>query len=209
MKRHQIKILLGIGIAWVIAVAGNGCGASFGTNEIESQLPLGDGTVEAEITTSHGIRTINQILPNMLSVTQYTSSVEDVQERFDQHRNALSVNGRADSLNAPMMLAITNIALEVCDQLVDRQESQLPANERRYFGNVDFNNGINQGADETPWVQQMARDFWGRDIRQPEQEIILASARSSFGSGDRTQMSLKTKYVCGAMLGSLEANIQR
>ncbi|MBC86284.1 MAG: hypothetical protein CL677_03815 [Bdellovibrionaceae bacterium] len=209
MKRHQIKILFGISVAWVIAVAGNGCGASFGTNELEGQVPLGDDLVVTEATTSHGIRTINQILPNMLAVTQYKSSVEDVQVRFDEHKNNLSVTGAPDSLTAPMMLAIGNIAYEVCDQLIIRQEQPSDPAERRYFSNVDFNSGIDQEADEMPWINQMARDFFGREVRESEVDLILSAARSAFPSGNAAQMKMKVNFVCGAMLGSLESNIIR
>lgn len=124
----------------------------------------------------------------------------------------ISEDGKADSVNAPMWMAVTNLAGEVCFDLVTDEKAKT-ATARRFFTSVDFTRApASLSVDgKSDLVRRMARNFWGRNETLAEKTLILQSLDAAIadarrnGANDAAEMEDTLIYTCTAMLSSLDA----
>jgi hypothetical protein len=123
----------------------------------------------------------------------------------------VSETAKADSVTAPMWIAITNLSGEVCSDLLN-QEVPMPASSRRIFGMVDFTKGpvslTNAIKDDV--VRRLARSLWGRNETADEKILLKAAIDEAFtpSSTDNKQTKAEMLFICSSMLASLESQKQ-
>ncbi len=157
----------------------------------------------------------NQVLKSMISCTGLTNVDNATRNLYEGSKNSFSLEGEAESVGAPMWMAITSLAGEVCDDLV-AQEAGQSADQRRIFSAIDFSQGpANINALQVASVTaNMARSCWGRDASSKEREIINtaffgdpADNNDDTFSGNNTQETRRAAtFLCAGILASLSAN---
>lgn len=126
-------------------------------------------------------------------------------------KTKVSESGRADSVNAPMWMAVTNLAGEVCLDLIDDERAKA-VGARRYFGQVDFTRSPASISSSTKddLIRRMARNFWGRNETTAERTLIRSTLDAAMsepranGATDATETENALLFACTAMLSSLD-----
>lgn len=124
----------------------------------------------------------------------------------------ITETGKVDTLNAPGLMAVTNLAGEVCLDLLTEEMAKAAAN-RRFFNQVDFTKApATLTADnKADLVRRMSRNFFGRNETMAEKTLILSSLDATIADTRRTGVAdgVDTQdvmiYACTAMLSSLDA----
>lgn len=198
---------------------GNGCGEGllrshrgpFHSLSNDDNNP-GNGE-NGDIVLVPGSRTISvlhsgQVLKNMQSLAGVEIPSGKTLEVFEKKKTSFSEDGRANSLNAPILLAISSLGGEVCNDLIV-QENALDRAKRRIFPQIDFAlNPEQQDAEGVKdSVRRMARSFWGRNESDEEMEIILSGLDEmvSYGTNQPGDTEMAMIYICTSMISSLEA----
>jgi hypothetical protein len=114
--------------------------------------------------------------------------------------------GTADSVTAPMWLAVTTVAGEVCQQLIVQEK----AGPLRIFKGVGFGTALTSPTVKDGVIRQMARSFWSRNESQDEHDMIRADLDRAFPAGtvSSAQTDNSMLYLCTVMLSSLDAQKQ-
>jgi hypothetical protein len=166
------------------------------------------------------------ILQNMASVTglSLTTVNRDVLDLFfgfgfstnnltaSGAKQRINSSGKADLVNAPMWMAITNLSGEFCSVLVNKERTLPPAS-RSFFNQIDFSKKFNEqsAAALGDSISRMARAFWARSESTVEKNIIIASAKGEFNAtstpdSELLNLSKGMIFTCTSMLGSLDAH---
>ncbi len=124
----------------------------------------------------------------------------------------ITETGKVDTVNAPHLMALTNVAGELCLDLITEERARTSEN-RRFFNQVDFATGpatlTVDGKSDV--VRRMARNFWGRNETIAEKTVLLSSIDSVVADPRRTGVSdaIDTEdvllFACTSMLSSLDA----
>jgi hypothetical protein len=113
--------------------------------------------------------------------------------------------GKADGVTAPMWNAITNLAGESCQDLVEKERD----GGKRVFQMIDLKNNtvaISKEAKENA-IRGMARSFWGRNESESERSMIREALDEAFPQTTTTaQKERAMLYACTAMLAALDAH---
>lgn len=151
------------------------------------------------------LMTSKQMFQSMLNLTgQFNRKTAAQQTEFLARTQSLPDVSNVASVNAPLQLASTSLAGEVCRKLIDDEK----AGTRRIFTGVDFNAGpANQAAGYTASVTNMAIKFWGRSPSRSEASE-LTTFFQDFTSGVTNNAAETDKLylaTCSAMLASFDA----
>jgi hypothetical protein len=127
---------------------------------------------------------------------------------YNDNRLRMSETGKADTVTAPMWLAITNVSGRSCNDLITK-EAALADAQRAFFAGVDFTKGPDvlkaapAGIDNV--VRKLARAVWARDEDAVELAAIKTSASAQFSGTSATTTRNMVKFICAAMTASLDA----
>jgi len=149
-----------------------------------------------------------QVLKSMMSCTGLETASNNTQNTYRNSLNSFSLEGGADTVGAPMWMAITSLAGEVCRDLVNQERGQSAA-ERKIFSSVDFGQGISSLNTTiiADVVRKMARSCWGRNETSQEMGVIFNNFTGTFPTnGNATETRNAAMFLCTGMLGSLSAN---
>ncbi len=124
----------------------------------------------------------------------------------------ITETGKVDSVNAPGLMAVTNVAGEICLDLVTEEKAKATA-DRRFFNQIDFAAAPTAltAANKADLVRRMARNFWGRNETVAEKTVLLTSIDAvtadprRMGVTDGTDTEDVSIFACTAMLSSLDA----
>lgn len=124
----------------------------------------------------------------------------------------IAETNKVDAINAPAMMAVTNLAGEICLDLVTEEKAKAPAT-RRFFGQINFEVGpaAQSAAAKADIVRRMARNFWARPETLAEKTVLLTSFDTAATDSKRTDVTdaVDTEdmliYTCTGMLASLDA----
>ncbi len=160
-----------------------------------------------------GARTVavlhsGQVLQNMMSITGVDVPSTATVAMYDLKKTTFSENGRANSMNAPIVMALASVGGEVCSDLIVQEKAKAAA-DRRIYSQVNFGSGpanfSNAGRADS--IRRLARSFWGRNETDAELQILqsaLAEAVSAGGTAARDTENVAL-YLCSAMIASLDA----
>lgn len=148
------------------------------------------------------------ILDNMVTCSGIGRPSLRTQEEWKNRQSSFSEFGYATDVTAPMMMALTAVAGEVCNDLLNI-ETKVPAGSRRIFNSVNFDGSpaaIATGLNDV--VRRLARSCWGRNEEADELEIISEEFTQALGAaaaGD--SQSKRTRdmalFVCTGVMSSL------
>lgn len=154
---------------------------------------------------------------NLVVSMQQVAGIETLSARARQAATGaipkVSETGRADTVNAPMWIAVTNLGAEVCLDLITAEKAATPATSRRFFGQIDFAQGptaISDGAKDDA-IRRMARNFWGRNETVAEKSMLKSTLDAAMalpavaGQNAAAETENALLLVCSAMLSSLDA----
>lgn len=124
----------------------------------------------------------------------------------------ITETGIVNTVNAPGLMAVTNVAGEICLDLVTEEKAKAAA-DRRFFNQVDFTAAPTAmtAAGKSDLVRRMARNFWGRNETVAEKTVLLTSIDAATADPARTGVDGPTDtedvtlFTCTAMLASLDA----
>lgn len=213
MKRGNLKraIRIATGLvlsAALITVLGQGCGEGmksatgslngmFGscgnTNVIDKNYDVIDDA--GTISILYG----DQLLYSFLSCTGVGTASTRTQQEFDTRRLALSEYGDLRDISPGNLMAIAAVAIEVCQDLVDK-ESPLVDAQRGIFPGINLAGAGLSNTDIDNISSLLSLSCWQRQITASEQMDI----RNSISSINQNS-ELQAVSLCTAMLSSLSA----
>lgn len=150
----------------------------------------------------------NQILSNMVSCTGI--GVESVQARqeWENRKGTLSEDGFATNLTAPMLMGVTAIAGEVCNDLIGLEE-EMSADQRNVFNSFDFSSGPNAltESDIQDAMLRMSLSCWQRNLDAEEINIVVDETSQSIVGVDNTGAETRNAalVLCTGILSALSA----
>lgn len=174
-----------------------------------TELPLDINQDTKPITTVYS----ESILISMQSLTGLETISTQARNAAEAAKQKISETGKADSINGPMWLSITNVAGEMCLDLVNNEKAKAQG-DRRFFGQVNFSaapaSSLSSSVQDD-MIRRMARNFWGRNETVAERTVIKSSLSEALATPKRTGASDAAEtedaviYTCSAMLASLDA----
>lgn len=181
------------------------------TAETASYSETSEGMQQVEEKLAIGTNYSENVFTAMLNLTGVSNPSQATINSANDKKAKIAESGKAESVTAPMWMAITNLAGDVCLDLVN-QEKALVADQRRIFPQVNFATGpasISSAAKDDV-IRRMARSFWGRNETTQEKAVIRSELDAAFtgvaNTGAQTENAML--FTCAAMLASLDAQIQ-
>lgn len=173
---------------------------------VETPLNIDEDTNPITVSYSENIITSMQLQTGLATVSARTLTANT------NAKAKITETGKADSVNAPMWMAVTNLASEVCLDLITDEKAKA-ATARRFFGQVDFTRAPSSFTSETKsdMIRRMARNFWGRNETVAEKTVLVSSLDAAVADSRRTGANDAAEtediliYTCTAMLSSLNA----
>jgi hypothetical protein len=161
----------------------------------------------------YAMLTGEQMFASMLNVTGQTVTTAQKNE-YNLRTGALADVDSLAVVNAPLMMATSSLAGEVCNGLIAKEKG-LAAASRSFFPQVDFTKSIAQNSPNAfaAAAQMMAQAFYGRDLSDEEQQILTAyysefvAALPANQANQTAQTSNLYLTLCAGMLSSFDAMI--
>jgi hypothetical protein len=154
------------------------------------------------------LMTARQTYKTMLNVTGQEGAQTTTQvAEFGARAASLSTNDKLSNVNAPLQMAATSLAGEVCNGLLTK-EAAAPAANRKFFAQVDFTkpaSGNSQAAFDAA-VSTMASSFWNRQPTAEEQGTLDSFYSDFAASAGTAAAGTRNLYLgaCTGMLGSFD-----
>lgn len=216
MKMVVSAIIVSLGLATLFV--GHGCGkvgesaTSMGSSSNSINGVVFDPPTDIDpLADTRTVSTVyaKNVLDNFVSCTGIGVESATTKGIWDSRKGSLSDFGYATNISAPMMMAITSVAGEVCNDLIT-QEKAMAANSRNIFNSFDLSANPSRmpaSVDIGDAASRLAISCWQRNIAADEKQMIEDDV-SSMASGVPT--SAKEVYnaaiaTCTAMLSSLSA----
>jgi hypothetical protein len=126
---------------------------------------------------------------------------ERLRTMYESKQGTVSETGYASTVTSPMLMAVTSIAAEVCQDLII-QERTAP----RIFIGFNFASTI-LPADGSlqDAVRRIARSCWSRDEDPEEADLIIESLKTVYPVSSANQTEEAALFMCTSMLSSLDA----
>lgn len=170
-----------------------------------TELPGGN----PEITAKPGVQTAtvvsaNRALMDLVSCTGIKQPSLRSKSMWENKTGQFSIEGRANSISSPMLMAHAAVAAEICLDLIEI-ESALNQTDRRIFTQIDFNQSAAAQSVSalSDGIRRLARSCWGRNETTEEHELIVTAATGGFDSGDSAESQMI--FLCASMLSSVSA----
>lgn len=178
-----------------------------GTNNGPSQLDLDSDTKPVTVSYSENLLVSMQQQTGLqtLSARSITAANSAVQK--------VSETGKAESVNAPMWIAVTNLSSEVCVDLIAAEKAITTPASRRFFGQIDFTKGPTAITDaaKDDMIRRMARNFWSRNETVAEKIAIKSTLDAAMalpalsGQSTTAETDNALMFTCTAVLSALDS----
>ena len=127
----------------------------------------------------------SQILPAFtkclgLKMDEVSQGTRDI---YFSLKGNLSEDGNIKGLSAPLLMAVTQLAGDVCGDLIKKE---MTAEAPHFFTGFDLSSPDNQG--ETPLtesIDKITRSCWGRGASDLEKNVIIESYKQSLLANNR------------------------
>lgn len=208
MKTNIIKIIIASSMLTLLVHCqpiSEGGDELAGLNSGLTDAPGGNGEIEvlANKRTASVVRS-ERALSTLVSCLGTTAASSAAKQAWEDNKGSISVEGDANSITPPMLVAIAKISGEVCNDLVQK-ERILAADQRRIFNQIDFTQGPNAVSSLAIQnsVRRLARSCWGRNETGTENQLITASVQSAFTNTTNSQQTINQMiYLCTAVASS-------
>lgn len=210
-RRISSIIFVVISGAAVTAFIGNGCakqlssedGASMASTSVAPSCAGGP----AEAPFVSGVKTVslvyaNQVLDHFMSCLGLAKASDLTLQTYENKKGAISTYGAYNTITPPMMMAITSIVGEVCNDLIAQEVSAGT----RLFQSFNFAaNALPSDAALKDAVTRMALSCWQRQDENTERQEILDMVYKNIGATEAQGSRKAALMICTAMLSSLDA----
>lgn len=174
--------------------AGGSVGAGSGVDNTINVIP---GAKTASLVYS------NQILDHLSSCVGVAVPSTDTVAMYNQKKGAISVNGEANTITAPMMMSIISIAGEVCNDLIN-QDDKKGANALIFKGFSMTSTSLPSASLINDAISRLALSCWQRHDTSSERQIIL-NMLPTIGSNQANATRQAALMMCTTVLSSLDA----
>lgn len=194
-----------------------------GKQESSSGGPSGshsDGTVPEVAGPSMGVAFLSseQILKSMVSATgveglgELTTAADDaIDTTYRERTGSLPSLQNLNQATGPTLIAVTNLASQVCAKAVDRDRATSDANgdQRLFFREMRFNSGLGAQTSDavTKAFERLARNSWRRTVASEDLDNITTFAQE-FSVGANTTDTQQTRNlaisICTAVVSSID-----
>lgn len=144
-------------------------------------------------------------LDSMVACTGIESPSEATLLEYEKRKGSFTEYGYATEVTAPMIMAVTSMAGEVCRDLV-KKEKAMSSDARRVFKSFNFAQGpaALASGDIADATRRLARLCWSRDESQEEMQIFDSEIKSAYTGTLATDTEKAALALCTGVLGSLE-----
>ena len=173
---------------------------------------VGTGTLDTKTMLPYALQTADQVFSSFINLTEQPNFSNAIRDEYGIREGAMSVTPDLKFVNAPMLIAITSLAGEVCNGLVTREQAITDMTQRKYFSLVNFGQAVANfnEANYISTVTQLANSFWGR-APSAEEIQLFSGYRTDFIAAipaaqvnQAAQTRALATSTCSAMLGSFE-----
>ncbi len=173
---------------------GSATGSAIGTTPDDPSLAANTSTV--------GLVYGKQILDHYSSCLGSGLPTDRALVMYSSKAGTISETGAVSTLTAPMLMAATSIAGEICEDLI-QNEKVAP---RIFIGyNLTGTSLPNAGSMQDA-MRRIARSCWSRDEDPTEAQIILGSVNSAFAGANGSNITHDSAlFMCTSMLGALDS----
>lgn len=143
-----------------------------------------------------------QVVPNFkkcLGLSNAQVSATTV-AAYNGATSSLSLEGNPQDLNSAMLLAVTKVASEMCNDLINVEKTVAT---RNYFSGFTLS-GSGDGSqpfDQNKTLNKFSNACWGRDVTAEERQLF----ETKFTAGTITKDAKGALLLCTTMLSSAEA----
>lgn len=191
---------------------GNGCSQQYsnrGSTDVGStdNNTSGTGGNNSDVEVIPGARTVSlvyskQVLDQLSSCTGLAMPSDKTTATYQQKQGAISMYGYVNTVTSPMMMAVTSIAGEICNDLINQEVANGP----RLFVGYNFTAAsLPTPAQLGDSVSRIALSCWQRNETAEERQVLLDMINSSVGVSEATAGRKSALMICTAMLSSLDS----
>lgn len=173
---------------------------------------VGMGTLDTKTMLPYALQTADQVFNSFINLTEQPNFSNAIRDEYGIREGAMSVTPDLKFVNAPMLIAITSLAGEVCNGLLARETAISDMSQRKYFSLVNFGQPVANftEANYVSTVTQLANSFWGR-APSSEEIQLFTGFRTDFIAAiapaqvtQTAQTRALAMSTCSAMLGSFD-----
>ncbi len=211
--KHKSLLVFAVIIGGVILSVGNGCSKSFSTsggstsssNDSETgSTSTGSGS---DIPVIPGARTVSivyskQVVDQLSSCSGLATPSDATLAMYEAKKGAISTYGAANTVTSPMMMAVTSIAGEICNDLINQEIKSGP---RLFMGFDMAASALPNNSQLSDSITRMALSCWQRNESSSERQLILDMVNSSVGVTEMNAGRKSALMICTSMLSSLDA----
>lgn len=213
ISKNKRIILFSVGLFIVGATLsiGNGCSKQY----LSKSGSAGDamsgivpsGTSGSDIDVLPGARTASlvyskQVLDQLSSCSGLASPSDKTVAMYQQKQGAISTYGYVNTVTSPMMMAVTSIAGEICNDLVAQEVASGP----RLFVGYNFSDAMLPNPTQlSDSISRIALSCWQRRENETEKQMLLNMVSSSVGVAEVMGGQKSALMICTAMLSSLDS----
>lgn len=197
---------IGNGCSQSLNSASSGVGSSGGSSADNTGTAQSD-TESTDIPIINGAKTVSiayskQIVDQLSSCVGLAQPSDATLAMYEQKKGAVSTYGYANTVTSPMMMAVTSIAGEICNDLIN-QEVKTGA---RIFSGFDMSsNNLPNASLISDSISRMALSCWQRRETSVERELVLNMVQSSVVTTEASAARKSALLVCTSMLSSLDS----
>lgn len=211
------KVSILVSLAAATLLIGHGCSQFAGNSggSSSSSVPTGTagtgggGTGFTPIPNALTVSLVynKQILDNYVACSGIGRPSVATTSEWQRRQDSFAEYGYATDITAPMLMAITALTGEICNDLLNIETTQ-PAASRRIFNAIDFAAGPSaiSGSIMGETVRRLSRACWARDEFPEELNIITADLNQSLTGlnlNDPAETRKTALLLCTGMLSSL------
>lgn len=208
LRLASLVILSGL----FIVTLGNGCGKDFKIQDGTIRLDSGtsdsasstdeDGEIINPNTKTVSLVSSNQTLSHLSTCLGVKTPSAETVALYEAKKGAISVSGAAKTVTPPMMMAITNIAGEICNDLINQE---VASGERMFVGINMSANQLPSSSDLQNAISRLALSCWNRYETSDEKQVLLDLVSSSVSPTENMASRKASLLLCTSVASSLDA----
>lgn len=210
--KHKTLLVFAVLVGGVILSVGNGCSKSFSTgsstgNDASAAGGIATGGGSSDIPVIDGARTVSivyakQVVDQLASCSGVSAPSGTTLAMYETKKGAISAYGTASTVTPPMMMAVTSIAGEVCNDLINQE---MTAGQRMFVGFNMAANVLPNNSQLADAITRLSLSCWQRNESSGERQALLDLINSSVGPTEANGSRKAALMLCTSVLSSLSA----
>jgi hypothetical protein len=207
--KHKALLILAVTIGAGILSVGNGCSKSFSSSpSTDSGGSNGANSIDnSEMPIIPGARTVSivyskQVVDQLTSCVGVQTPSAATMNMYSQKQGAISTYGTANTVTAPMMMAVTSIAGEICNDLINQE---VASGARMFMGFDMKANVLPNSSQLEDAVTRLSLSCWQRMETSDEKLALVNLVTTSVGATEASATRKAALMLCTSMLSSLDA----